>query len=499
MDMKVRKWFILVATGIMILLVNLDMTIVNLALATIAKSMHADMNQTQWVIVSYLLGTALTFTIFGRLADLFGKKNIFLLGVLLFTMASFFAGFSTNLTTLIIARFIQGFGFAATLGLCFVIILSYFPEDQRGLAAGAGVAITGIAQAIGPTSGGAIVEFLSWHWVFFINVPLGILSFILTMIFVPKDQRSMGPKKINYLNLSFFIIGLSLILSMINQISVLPISWVIAGMVIGLAFMLLFIRTCYSQENALINVSLLKNKSFRLLISVRFIFMIFMSSSLFLMPLYLQNILSYSPFFAGLLLLAITLFVAISSPIVGKIMDKTGYAYPMVVSMVLACLSAIMMLAYKVHHPMPYIFASFILFGLAIGIHTPSSIKGVNASYPDKHAATAMGLFFTCAITGATFGVALAGQFISGLSLRFLNQSLISVTPHIISVANGTANIHTLINTKSQEVASMAFLHAYHIFSGVIIFLLGLSIILSLRLLKKPQNTNGIIGGPTRT
>ena len=140
--MKIKNWLVFIACGLMILLVNIDMTIVNLGVPSISRYFNASLNQAQWVIASYLLITAVTFTLFGKLADDFGKKHVYLLGVIFFTVASLCAGIATNLHFLVAARLLQGLGFAATLGLSLLIIVQTFPLEQRGYMTGLAVTLT---------------------------------------------------------------------------------------------------------------------------------------------------------------------------------------------------------------------------------------------------------------------------------------------------------------------------------------------------------------------
>lgn len=476
-----RKWLILFATGIMIMLVNLDMTIVNLALADISYSLNATLNQTQWIITSYLLATALSFTIFGRLADLWGRKRIFLFGVFLFTIGSLGAGFATDIPFLMIMRFIQGLGFAAALGLSMVIIFTHFPASQRGLAAGVAVTITGISQAIGPTAGGLIVQHFNWSWVFWINVPLGLISLLFTSIVTPTDRPDSMNKRINLTNVGLFVTGLGLILYTVNQWEQWSYLNLFSCFLGGILLLYLFVRSCHKMSHPLVNIDLLTHKGFRLLVTLRFLFMTFMSSFLFIIPLYLQNILSYSPSNAGFIMLGMTLFVAISSIFVGKVMDKIGFVYPVFVSVILAFLASLVTFFFTASQNLIPIFLCLFILGLAIGIHTPSTINGVNKEAAEKDAGTAMGLFFTMAISGAVVGVALAGTILGALSKKLLlvKVGASAITSTLLYAASGTRSL-TELPLNLQEIAKDSFMYAFHGFMSVISVLMFLAILLAI-------------------
>ncbi len=469
----------------MVMLVNLDTTIVNIALPTIAHTFKATLGQGQWIITSYLLATALTFTLFGRLADIYGRKKIFLLGVFCFTFGSFLAGFSVNLLLLLFSRFIQGVGFAATLGLAFVLIFSTFPQNQRGRAAGYMVSITGISQVIGPTIGGLITQYCGWSWIFWFNVPFGILSFYLTVKLVKQDSLPESNRKIDLLNTSLFIMGLGLILYAFNELLDLrPLSLLIL-FVLGLLFLVKFIHTSFRSKNPLIKTNLLLHRRFASLAVLRFFMMMVMSSALLIMPLYLQNILNYSPAMTGIILLGMTLFIAISSPLTGKIIDNIGFVLPTVLSVFLALLACLSTFFLTTTTTIPVIIMILFPLGLAIGIHIPSTISGISSETSAEDAGTGMGLFFTLAISGSTIGVAIAG-----VSLRYFSKlSLLAkinpkdVTALLLKGASGIHNIHQL-SPKLQIIVANSFIHAYHSFMLIMTSLMIIATLLAVYFLK---------------
>lgn len=447
----------------MLILINLDMTIVNLALPKMAIAFKADINQTQWIITSYLIATALFFTLFGRLADIFGRKRLFLLGVFLFTVGSLFAGFAPSLSWLMLGRFIQGLGFAATLGLTFVIIFLSFPEDQRGLASGLGVGIAGISQALGPTVGGLMVQYVNWPWVFLINVPLGLLSLWMVNHFVPKDKKNDQKKSINIVNTLLFIVGLFSILYVLNQFALLTWLVIVLGLMIGISCIIAFYWTTHRVENPLIHIDVLLHTNFILISCIRFFIMMLFSAILFIIPLYLQNILNFSPERSGLMMLSLTALVAMTSPMTGKLIGLVGYLKPIIVSVGLAMAAIIVSYFTHASTNLLFIFISLGLLGIALGLCIPASIAGVNDMVPEKDAGTAMGLFFTLAIMGAGLGVALVGNLLSTVSASFLMIKLqVSHVPlALLRGASGTDNIQSLPPVW-HALATTAFIHAYH-------------------------------------
>ncbi len=501
MNIENNKWLTLFSTGIMILLVNLDMTIINLALPEISAYFKANMNQAQWIIASYLLATTLSFIVFGRLADHWGHKKIFLFGTILFTLSSLVAGLSKHLSILLLARFFQGLGFAATLGLSIVLIVDAFPEHQKGTAAGTGITISGLAQAIGPTLGGIILQYAHWQWVFLINVPLGILSCLMTAKFVRPDQKKFTRSlPFSATNAALFTLSLAIVLVMINQWNVFNGKIIAFSLLLGAGMLVFFIRDCHKNSRALLDLSLLANRNFVYIVFLRFCFMILMASMLFILPLYLQNILNYSAFDAGLILLAMTCVIAVSSPIVGKLLDEVSFVWPLIISLIFALCSTLLMLFFTADISFVLLITTLLLFGLAIGFHVSSSMNGALTQTPKEKSGTAVGLFFTLAIAGATIGVALSGILVNTLSHRFLTQLITQENMQLSSeqlinlfrVAEGTANIRSIGLNNAQilyyrHCVYNAFMHALHVEMGLLSLLMLLAVVGSLGLRRRPQ------------
>src|SRR5213083_3447878 len=181
-----RKWWTLAAVSFGLFMIMLDNTVVNVALPSMQKSLHIGANELEWIVVGYALTFATLMLTGGKLADLYGRRLLFIVGLVIFTGASLACGLAGSASFLIGARVVQGIGAAimnpATLG----IITATFPPRQRGMAIGIWAGVSGMALAIGPLLGGLLTEKISWGWIFFINVPVGVVGIAAARLFVDE-------------------------------------------------------------------------------------------------------------------------------------------------------------------------------------------------------------------------------------------------------------------------------------------------------------------------
>lgn len=500
-----KKWVILFSIGIFILLANLDMTIVNLALAVLAKDYFASMQQVQLVIISYLAAAALFFCFAGKLADFFGKKNIFLLGSLLFVISSLYLGvMAQSINAIIIGRFFQGLGFAATLGLAVVLIMQEFPPEKKGFATGAAVTLTGLGLAVGPPLGGFILQYFGWRWIFLLNVPLGVLSIVLTYFFVSRDPKVAGKVfKLDIISTPFFFIGILILIYALYSINEVSINELLLLIFIGLTSLSFFFWKSLHATHPLINVALLKNNGYLFVLMIRMIFMFIMANFLFLLPLYLQNILFFSAVDTGLWLLCMTASIIVLAPITGRLIDVYGYRIPLMGSICFLLLSCVAFLNLQNYLSFTFFLMGLVSFGLSNGMHTTSSVNGAISQVAPQYSGTAIGLFFTIAMIGAMSGVAFSGLIIDKIShyklIKELSLKGLSFSTRqneiLFSVANGSQKLHdwnvSFLNESLatiQHATSASFILAFHIMMAINLVLATIGIILCLALfkLKKP-------------
>ena len=483
-----QKWLVLFSVGIVILLVNLDSTIVSLALADIAQSLQVNLTQLQWIFAAYFLAAAMFFTVLGRLADLYGRRKLFLLGTTLFTLASLGCALAPNLSILLIFRFLQGVGFG-TLGLSLVLLSQAFPPEQRGMATGFGVMLTGVGQALGPSLGGVILHYFNWHMIFYLNVPLGILAFVLTLIFVAKDEPQATTKKVDWMGALLFGVGVGFIALASNQFNMWDKKLVGVCFLIGLLVLLYFYFKSKKEAEPFIALNLLHHTEFRKIIVVRFVFMFIWMMWVFLLPLFLQNIVGFSVLKTGFILLLSTGVMAIVSPLAGKLSDYSGFK-PMIVFSIVALILLCIGFAYLTTSPsLIYLALLLILLGITSGVHIPTTLHALTHVIPKNQSGTAVGLFFTCAVLGAVLGVAFSGVIIDWCSQVHLQillaQNHLTINAekliYLEQMANASRDVHVLqthfapqLWQQLTQLSKLSFIHAFSSLMWINVILSGI-------------------------
>lgn len=448
-----KKWWIFLGCCLMVFLANVDGTIVNLALAKIASSLNVGLTRIQWVINAYLLTTTLFFIIGGKLADIFTHKKIFLIGVVFFGVASLIAGLSPNFTILVLARLLQGIGFAFTLGLALILVAEAFPANQKGLAIGLSVTVSGLGQALGPTLGGIILENLNWHWIFLINIPFAIASFVVVSLFVDAKKADKEGYRVDYFGVvlfGFFVTVLLLTFNTLTQENA-RLSIFYSGLLLSILLLAVFVWKEIKTKQPLIDFTLFRVRDYALSLSMRFLYMYAFGTFLFFIPLYLQNILGYSPLIAGLMVLIYSAMIGISSPIAGMWCDNAGYKPPIITSAAISVLAFFLLALINAHTQIYLVLVAMLCLGFSFGIFIPSTVSSTISSVPKESSGEGMGMFFTVAFMGMSLGVAISSAVLHMVSSHyiFLPDSIVyglhnSVLDIFRRAANGTYSLQKL-------------------------------------------------------
>ena len=497
---KNYKWWITATMGLIIFILCVDWTIVSLAIPTIAVSLHSTLSQIQWILSGYAMTSAMFMILGGKLADHYGKRFIMVLGVFIFTISVGIAGIAPNEWVLIICRGIQGIGASFSLPLAILFIFKAFPKNQRGFAIGIVGSIAGFSLALGPTLGGFILHWLSWRWVFFVNVPVGVLCILLSICVCRKDDVLIENRGIDFIGVFILMLGLLGITLSLNEAHNWGFSWLFFGCLIGGLFCLVVL---YFVEKRiaipLIDLEVLKNKSFIYSSFIRMFIQYFFGAFIFIIVLYLQNILSYSPMKSGLLLLFTTLIIAFTSPFSGRMVDKIGGNRMVALGTFVMSVACLLFARLGLSPSIAALAIPLFLMGVGVSIAMPGTTNVALSSISDEQSNVATAIFYTVGFLGGTIGVAMTGLMLSGLSFQRLQAEL---TQHVIklsksslevlfNVASGSHPVSRLTNYFSDKslqkitpIVRRAFLHAYSDVMLVCAFLMLLSLFLVLWLMK---------------
>ena len=425
-----KSWIALFGLCLASFLGCIDFTIVNTALPIIQSQFHISIEQLQWITTAFLLALSVSMIIVGRLADQFGRKLLLLLGLLLFGISSLFAGLSESINLLIICRIIQGIGIAILYTIPIAIISDLFDKTQtRNKATGIMLGVNGIGLAAGPMIGGLILSIASWNWVFFVNVPIAIISILIGVFAIDKPASNINNKKIDWLGFLLILVSFPLLIIATNNGQKLGWGSLQVLSMYGAAALLIayFIFHQLKTKQPMMNLKAMNNRNF-ILGSFGFAILAFYYNALFLiLPLFLHKVDHAGGLTIGLTLLPCTLAVAILSPWVGKKVAAVGSLQFIIYGFICFIISGMgLWMSLDSNHfgTLSYIIMLVSLLFTGFGwvmLLTPSCIAAV-ASMPDKDAAIAMGTVGSFHNFGGCIGMAIAGIIMSNKYSSFTHN-----------------------------------------------------------------------------
>lgn len=403
----VSPWATLGAMCVGFFMILVDMTIVSVAQPTIQEKLHTDMNGVAWVTSAYLLTYAVPLLITGRLGDRVGPKNLYQLGLIIFTVASVWCGLSGSITELIIARGLQGLGAALITPQTMAVITRVFPADKRGAAMGLWGTVAGVATLVGPLVGGVLVDNLGWQWIFYINVPFGIIGVVLAWALVP--QLPTNEHKFDIVGLVLSAIGLTAIVFAVQDGERYNwAGWIWSLIVAGVLVMVVFVWwQSKTRSEPLVPLSLFRDRNFSLS-SIGIAAMGFtVTGMLFPLNYFLQLVGGMSPTRAALVTVPMAVMTGILAPIIGKAADKLHPRSVIMPSFLLAS-AAIWMFAMVTRPDTPVwvLLIPMALLGIgSAGIWAPLAATA-NRNLPLTQAGAAAGVYNTVRQVGSVIGSA---------------------------------------------------------------------------------------------
>jgi EmrB/QacA subfamily drug resistance transporter len=446
-----RKWWTLIAvcTGTFMLL--LDVTIVNVALPSIQRSLNASFSDLQWVVDAYALTLAALLLTTGSLADLFGRRRMFLIGLVIFSLSSLLSGIAADPLLLNLARGAQGVGGAAMFSTSLALLGSTFQGRERGTAFGAWGAITGLAVAVGPVVGGALTSGLSWRWIFLVNVPIGAAAIAMTVLKV-DESRQPGARRPDLIGVVTFSGALgAFVYALIKGNSKGWGSAEIVGCLIGSAVLLIafVVAELVQRDNAMFDLNLFRKPTFNGGLIAAFALSGGLFALFLYLTLYMQDILDFSPLQSGLRFLVLSGAILLTSTAAGRATATVPIRFLIAPGLLLVGIGLLLMRGVTESSGWTHLIPGFILAGAGVGlVNPPLASTAIGVVTPDR-AGMASGINSTFRQIGIATGIAGLGSLFSH-----------TVRTHVVSLLVGSpvnaAAAHRLASDVSQGSGAAA-------------------------------------------
>jgi EmrB/QacA subfamily drug resistance transporter len=409
-----RKWWTLGAVTFGLFMIMLDNTIVNVALPSIQRDLDLPVSELEWVVTGYALSFAALMLTGGKLADAYGRRLLFMVGMGAFALASLWCGLAGSGEELIAARIVQGVGAALMNPATLSIITATFPPKQRGTAIGIWAGVSALALAIGPLVGGLLTEHLSWHWIFFVNIPVGAVGIVASLLLI-DESRDATHENLDVPGLLASALGLFALTY--GLIEANTYGWVsvriLGAFAVSVVALASFVAIERRRPAPMLDLRLFRNRTFLGANLAVMLTTLSMFGVLFFISLYLQNVLWYSPVRAGAAFLPMTLLIVVTAPIVGRAADRFGSRGLMSGGLLL--LTTHLLLLTRIGMTSSYwtMFPALVVGGIGIAcVMAPGSAAAMKAVSVDKAGVGAAVLNTFRQVGGAT-GLALMGAIVA--------------------------------------------------------------------------------------
>jgi EmrB/QacA subfamily drug resistance transporter len=465
-----RKWWTLVLVSVATFMLLLDVTIVNVALPDIQRSLHASLSSLQWVVDAYSLMLASFLLTAGSLGDRLGRRRVFTIGFGIFTLASFLCGISDDPTVLNLCRGLQGVGGAGMFATSLALIGQEFQGKDRATAFGVWGATVGGAVAIGPLIGGVITENLGWEWIFFVNVPIGIVAMVLTEQKV-RNVFAKEPEPLDIPGLVTF--SASLFLFIFALIRGNPEGWgsptILACLIAAAALMAIFITIELRTRYPMLDLNLFRNPAFNGVSAVAFCLSGGMFALFLYLTIYMQGVLDYSPLEAGLRFLPLTILGFVVAPISGALSHRVALRVLLGTGLALVGIGLLFMHGVTPTSEWTTLLVGFLIAGVGIGVTNPAIGQAAIAVVPVEKSGMGSGINSTFRQVGIATGVAgLGAVFQSDVNSKL--GELLPRAPQGLgeivasSGSRGVAALHLppTLHVKAVAAADVAFVGAFN-------------------------------------
>ncbi len=452
---EARKWWTLAAVAFGLFMIMLDNTVVNVALPSMARDLGVGLSELEWIVTGYALTFASLMLTGGKLADLLGRRLIFVTGLVIFTASSLACGLAESGEFLIGARVVQGAGAALMNPATLSIIAATFPPRQRGTAIGIWAGVSALALAIGPLVGGLLTDHLDWSWIFFVNVPVGIVAIVASFVLIPESKDESAEQRLDLPGL--LTSGIGLFALTYGLIEANTYGWtsgrIIGAFVVAVVMLVAFVLLETHQRLPMLDLSLFRNGTYAGANLAVLLVALAMFGVFFFVSLYMQGILGYSAVEAGAAFLPLTILIILVAPIAGRASDRIGSRWLMTAGMLLVSVQLLSFSRLDEHSTFWNLLPGLLVGGMGMAlVMTPSAAAAVRALPVDKsgvgsavlNASRQVGGSMGIALMGAIMAHQIGGltgpevfrqpeRFIDGFSTTLLVAAVIALAGAVVS------------------------------------------------------------------
>lgn len=509
---QANKWLVAGTVMLPMLMVVLDTSVVNVSLDHIRGSLSAGIDEATWSITAYLAANAVIIPMTGWISRLIGRKRYLLFSIIMFTVSSFLCGASWSIESLIVFRILQGLTGGAMPPLSQAILLESFPPQQYGIA----MAIFGIGVSfgpiIGPVLGGWITDVLTWHWVFFINIPIGIVSVIMAIFVIVDPPYMKGMRmKIDYWGLILLGLGVGCLQLLLDRGQ--RFDWFNSNIMIALALiavfsLALFVAVERYAERPIVDLSVFRNYTYTLGNIAMFVFMANLFGTLVLLPIYLQTLMGYTATLAGLVLAPGGVANLVALPVVGRFLHRYNPKVFVIVGILLTAYSTLLMAGFTLGVDFATVLWPRIFMGVGMGMLFIPLTTLTIASIKKEDMGNATALYNLVRNLGGSIGIAIVTTVVSRRSQFHQSRLIEQLTPYDSMYALRAQQGANLLQQKGidpssanhgglgimyenmiRQAAMLSFADAFYLLTWMMIILIPLVLFM--------KNTGETQGKPT--
>jgi EmrB/QacA subfamily drug resistance transporter len=412
-----RKWWTLAAVAVGLFMIMLDNTVVVVALPSIQNSLHISTSELEWVMNAYALTFGVLLLTGGKLADLLGRRSIFMIGLVIFTGASLWCGLAGGASSLIAARTVQGVGAALMNPATLSIITATFPPRQRGTAIGIWAGVSALALAFGPLVGGVLTQKINWSWIFFINIPVGVAGVLAARVFIDESKDTSREQRLDLPGL--VASGIGLLALTYGLIETNDHAWgstrVLSLFTIAVVALAAFVVLELRQRIPMLDLSLFRNSTFSGANTVMFLVGLAMFGIFFYNSLFLQRVLHYGAIKTGATFLPMTVLIMFVAPAAGKFSDRIGPRWLMGAGMTLLTGSLLLFGTLDAASSFWNILPGLLVGGIGMAITMAPTTAAAMSSVPVDKAGVGSAVINSMRQVGGSLGIAIMGTLVASV------------------------------------------------------------------------------------